>query len=167
MSRNKKRIEKYREYHRKLYKMDEIEGEYWKDIKGYNGLYQVSNMGRVKSKDRYFNNKLVLGKLKKLCETSKRNNSKRGYLCTRIKDMDGKSHCLLVHRLVAETFIPNPQNKPTVNHKDGNKHNNHVDNLEWCTYSENNIHALHNGLRPKYIGFLKKYLDKEQIGRLR
>lgn len=57
-----------------------------------------------------------------------------------------------VHRLVAETFIPNPENKPTVNHKDGNKANNHIDNLEWTTYSENQQHAYDIGLCPKYKG---------------
>lgn len=57
-----------------------------------------------------------------------------------------------VHRLVAETFIPNPENKPTVNHKDGDKSNNCIDNLEWATYSENQQHAYDTGLCPKYKG---------------
>lgn len=57
-----------------------------------------------------------------------------------------------VHRLVAEVFIPNPQNHPVVNHKDGNKQNNHVSNLEWTTHSDNQLHAYKTGLRKKYIG---------------
>lgn len=59
--------------------------------------------------------------------------------------LNGKKY--LVHRLVAERYIPNPNNLPCINHKDGNKLNNNVDNLEWCSYSENNAHALKNGLR--------------------
>lgn len=137
--------------------------EIWKNVKNYEGLYEVSNLGRVKSKDRKFGNKLIKGKIKKLCETSKRN-GRQGYLCTRVMDKNYKSHCLYVHRLVAEAFIPNPMNKPTVNHIDGNKHNNHVDNLEWNTFSENNKHSIAIGLRPKYCGFLKGFeaIDKNK-----
>jgi len=61
--------------------------------------------------------------------------------------MNGKQETFYIHRLVAEAFIPNPENKPCINHKDGNTKNNHVSNLEWCTYRENNIHALVTGLR--------------------
>lgn len=71
-------------------------------------------------------------------------------------DKNNKSKSELVHILVAKAFIENPYNKPTVNHKDGNKHNNCVDNLEWATYSENNKHAVEKGLRPKYIGCIKQ-----------
>lgn len=149
-----KQIEKYRDFHRKKYKIINLENEIWKYINGFEGYYQVSNLGRVKSKDRLLNGKLFLGRIKKTCETSKRN-GRQGYLCTRIKGIDGKSHCLYIHRLVAETFIPNPENKPTVNHIDGNKHNNNINNLEWCTYGENNKHAIDNNLRLKYVGFLK------------
>lgn len=134
--------------------------EIWKDIKGYEGLYQVSNLGRVKALERKFtyniNTKILKEKIKKQCETSKRN-GKQGYLCTRLKDKNGNSKCLYTHRLVAEAFIPNPDNKETVNHIDGNKHNNNVNNLEWNTFSENNKHAITLKLRPKYCGFLKNY----------
>lgn len=94
--------------------------------------------------------------IKKQCETSKRK-GKQGYLCTRIMNKEGKSKSEYIHILVAKAFIPNPEKKYTVNHKDGDKHNNRVENLEWNTYSENNKHSIENGLREKYIGFLKGY----------
>lgn len=80
--------------------------------------------------------------------TEARNNARkgRGYLVVNLR----KNHIAdvtPVHRIVAETFIDNPLGLPTVNHKDGNKHNNRVDNLEWVSYSENNMHALEHGLR--------------------
>lgn len=135
--------------------------EIWKDIEGYEGLYQVSNLGRVRSLGRKFprkNNTIGFRKpkIKKLCETSKRK-TKQGYLCTRLLDKNNNSKCEYVHILVANAFIPNPQNKPTVNHKDGNKHNNYIENLEWSTYSENNKHAIDFGLREKYIGVLRGF----------
>ena len=69
-----------------------------------------------------------------------------GYLCVDL-NFDGVWKQKYIHRLIAETFIPNPENKPTVNHKDGNKLNNNISNLEWNTYSENNQHAIDNDLR--------------------
>lgn len=78
-------------------------------------------------------------------------------MCTRLLDNKNHSKCQYVHILVAQNFIPNPLNKPTVNHKDGNKHNNRVDNLEWNTYSENNQHSIDTGLREKYIGALRGF----------
>ncbi|MGB2525678.1 HNH endonuclease [Flagellimonas sp. SN16] len=64
---------------------------------------------------------------------------------------EGISHCFLVHRLLAKAFIPNPNNLRCINHKDGNKLNNSLDNLEWCTYSHNNKHAIENGLREVVV----------------
>lgn len=103
----------------------------WKDIKGYEGKYQISDSGNVKS--------LITHKYLKLVDN-------KGY--KRVFLSNPYRRWYLVHRLVAEAFIPNPENKPTVNHIDGNKQNNCVDNLEWATYSENNIHAIKNNLRP-------------------
>ena len=96
--------------------------EIWKDIKGYEGLYQVSNYGNVKSLN-YRNT----GK-EKLLKSVQYNT---GYLCVGLYNKPNKLY--LIHRLVAEAFIPNPDNLPCVNHKDEDKTNNHVNNLEWCT----------------------------------
>lgn len=122
--------------------------EVWKDVVGYEGLYQVSNLGRVKSLARF---KLNHGKLKpiperilKPWEMSKQTNGQAYMMVSLYQNAKRKS--ALVHRLVAEAFIPNPENKPTVNHKNGDKYNNQVDNLEWMTQRENLLHAYKMGL---------------------
>lgn len=101
--------------------------ENWRDIEGYEGLYMVSDRGRVKSLN-YRNT----GKEKIL----KRIKNKWGYLTIRLHK-DGKQKDYRVNRLVAKTFIPNPENYPDVNHRDEDKTNNAVDNLEWCTRKHN------------------------------
>lgn len=115
-------------------------------VKGYEDSYEVSRDGKVFSKER-----LVKGTDgvtypfggKELKPSS---NSNVEYLQVSLwKNNKGTSY--YIHRLVAESFIPNPLNKPEVNHIDGNRLNNHVSNLEWCTSSENSIHAVKNGLR--------------------
>ena len=98
-----------------------------KDIKGYEGLYQVSSWGKVISVK---TNKVLSPEI----------NSK-GYLRVDLYDSTGKKKHYKVHRLVAEAFIPNPENKPQINHIDGNTQNNSITNLEWCTSSENMNHA--------------------------
>lgn len=95
--------------------------EIWKDIEGYEGLYQVSNMGRVKSLRR----NIIL-----------REGISRGYSVLNLSK-NGNPLTKKVHRLVATAFIPNPNNYPIVNHKDENRTNNCVDNLEWCTQEYN------------------------------
>lgn len=80
--------------------------------------------------------------------STRRNEKDIGYKQVRLtNDYNKDSKLFMIHRLVAEAFIDNPENKQTVNHKDGNKHNNNVDNLEWATYSENNQHAYDNNLK--------------------
>lgn len=110
--------------------------EYWKPVVGYEGLYEVSNWGRVKSLDRLIEHypsgkSLRKGVFKKLFDDG--HGYKQVVLCK-----DGKLKTHKVHRLVAEAFLPNPNNYPCVNHKDENRLNNNVNNLEWCTYTYNN-----------------------------
>lgn len=115
--------------------------EQWKEIKGNREIYEISNLGNIKTKDR----EGARGKYIKGHILSQRDNS-NGYLRCDI-NIEGKTKSYLVHRLVAEKFIPNPDDKPFVNHIDGNKHNNSIDNLEWCTRSENEKHAWKTGLK--------------------
>ena len=114
----------------------------WKDIKGYEGLYQVSNLGKIKSLNYNHTNKEKIRKL---------DVSNKGYLSVLFCNDKGKKK-YTVHRLVAEAFIPNPNSLPQVNHIDGNKTNNRVDNLEWCTNGYNEKHAYKLGLKSKNCG---------------
>ena len=107
--------------------------EVWKDIQGYEGLYQVSNMGRVKSLERtVWNGRSYYKAPERILKAGKARGYLRVMLCK-----DGKGKWYPVHRLVAIAFIPNPDNLPEVNHKDENKQNNCVENLEWCTRQYN------------------------------
>lgn len=96
--------------------------------------YYITDAGDVFSRQTMNNPN---GRIRKLKLTKDR----FGYLRVCLSDTNHKKHILLIHRLVAQTFIPNPDNKPCVNHIDGNKENNIISNLEWCSYSENNTHA--------------------------
>lgn len=116
--------------------------EIWQDIKGYEKLYQISNLGRVRS---------LIKKHPKIIKQHNIGVYKRIGLS---KNKQKKNY--LVHKLVAETFIPNPENLPCVNHKDGNKENNNVNNLEWCTYQYNNRHARKTGLNKGNKGISYK-----------
>lgn len=127
--------------------------EIWKDIKDYEGYYQISNLGNVRSIERTVkritHSVKISSKLLKLRKTS--NDYFNIQLC---KDSGCKSK--LIHRLVAEAFIPNPENKPEVNHKDGNKANNNVLNLEWNTSKENSQHSYDSGLSIGISGINNK-----------
>lgn len=115
--------------------------EIWKDIKGYEGLYQVSDLGKIKSLAK--NVKMPKGGIRKQKEKIlKPNIDKDGYFRVALTT-NKKRKDYYVHRLVAQTFIKNTNNKNQVNHKDGNKQNNSIDNLEWCTVKENIHHAIH------------------------
>ena len=106
--------------------------ELWKDIKGFEGLYQVSNLGRIKS---------FRKSTKYHCADEyiiKPSLSNNGYYQVTFYNEDHKRKKFLVHRLVALAFIPNPNNFPQINHKDENRLNNSADNLEWCTALYNN-----------------------------
>ncbi|MEF3309335.1 NUMOD4 domain-containing protein [Paenibacillus sp. GYB004] len=118
--------------------------EIWRDILGMEGLYQVSNTGKIRSFKQSKTGKIL----------SIRN--KTGWYLTIIL-IDQKNQRLTrrVHRLVAEAFIPNPAGKPEVNHLDGNKQNNHVENLEWVSASENVQHAV--ALNPQMVEPMRKY----------
>ena len=122
--------------------------EVWKSIDGYEGLYEVSNLGRVRSLDRvvYRSYKGHPNWPMKVKGRVLRSGTDRGGYSFVILQNKGK-RCRLVHRLVAEAFMSNTENKEEINHIDGNKKNNSVDNLEFCTPSENMRHAFNTGLR--------------------
>ena len=108
--------------------------EIWKDIKGYEGLYQVSNLGKIKSLSRkIFNGKNYYISKEKILKPAK---DKDGYVQVLLYK-NNRHKTYKVHRLVAMAFIPNPNNLPQINHKDENKQNNRAENLEWCTNKYN------------------------------
>jgi hypothetical protein len=112
--------------------------EKWRDVKGYEGIYQISNLGRVKSLSRldkrgYKRKEIIL----------KETINPRGYKYVVLQDKKAK----VTHRLVARSFLPNEENKKEVNHKNGNKQDNRLKNLEWVTHSENLKHACITGLK--------------------
>lgn len=116
-----------------------MENEIWKDIPKYEGYYQASNLGNIRSISRVtVKNQKILGKILK-----KYANNRNGYETVTL-GLDGKTKKVLVHRLVAEAFIPNPNNLPEVNHKDENKLNNRLENLEWCDRKYNTNYGTRN-----------------------
>ena len=122
--------------------------EIWQDIEGYEGYYQVSNKGRVKSLRRNIFLKPSI---------QERGNHKRSSVKLCVNKKNGTAR---IHRLVAKAFIPNPLGYRTVNHKDGNSLKNNVENLEWCSQKQNVQHAIKTGLRKTHK------FDKETLSRL-
>lgn len=126
--------------------------EIWKDIPDYEGMYQVSNDGNVKSLPKMGKGHKMIHRLTGVIMSPSKGRS--GYYGVSLMKNDKKKR-IEIHRLIAITFIPNPADKPQVNHKDGDKLNNRVSNLEWCTGSENCKHCLLNGLRKTARGVNK------------
>ena len=122
--------------------------EIWKPIKGYEGYYEVSNLGNIFSIRRNIIVKPYI--------------NQTGYYMVNLW-FKCKQDKRLISRLVAEAFIENPENKPVINHKDGNRLNNFVDNLEWCTQSENLKHAYATGLRKQEYKKISNEQAKEII----
>jgi len=127
----------------------EIEVEYWKDIKGYKGLYQVSNLGRIKSLERitkYQNSKRRVKEKIKGTFTGK-----KGYERVELSK-NGQNRKYNVHTLVAKAFLNKKSEKSEVNHINGVKTDNRVENLEWCTHTENIQHMIKCGRKVTYKG---------------
>lgn len=127
--------------------------EIWKDIEGYEGLYQVSNMGRVRSLDRVITSSYSYGTKTSFLKGKIRKLSLDGqgqYLQANL-NKENKQKQFLVHRLVAQAFLLNSENKETVNHKNGIKTDNRANNLEWATRSENEKHAYKMGLASNWM----------------
>jgi hypothetical protein len=120
--------------------------EIWKDVKGYEGLYQVSNTGRLKrvAHERADKKHMLKERIARLSV------DKDGYFYVKLRK-DGAKRQLFIHRLVAEAFLDNPKSLPAINHKDGIKQNNTVENLEFCTFSYNTQHAYKNGLIKHFV----------------
>ena len=129
-----------------------MDREVWKDVVGYEGLYEVSNLGRIKSKERIVKNNHGNRIVKSKILTPFITNS--GYCAIVLHNGRENFKLNYIHRLVANAFLDNKYNLEQVNHKDGNKLNNCVNNLEWCSRSDNIKHAIKNG-----------FITKEQVYR--
>lgn len=121
----------------------------WRDINGYEGLYKISSNGQVKS----LRNQVIL----------KQFPDKDGYYRVNLTNKYGLKKQYAVHRLLAMTFIENPENKTVINHIDGDKQNNQLDNLEWSSISENTQHGYDHGLNPKGEAHYACKLTDEQV----
>lgn len=134
--------------------------EYWRDVPGFEGLVQASTFGRIKSlttPGRIVRKSKSTRRLKIL---KQKLSIRTGYLYISLTDLNGNRKTYLSHRIIAQTFLPNTENKKEVNHKDTVKTNNRVGNLEWVTSAENNKHAINCGLRPNKKG---EHSDNTQL----
>lgn len=132
------------------------DNEIWKPVVDYEGLYEVSSLGRVRSTIFHLSTEqssrdapihMVYTNIKKQAECN------NGYLSVALSK-DGVTRNILVHSIVARAFIENPKYLPCVHHKDGDKHNNCVENLEWCSYRENNLHEVYSGRNKQSISVM-------------
>jgi hypothetical protein len=144
--------------------INDLKGEIWKDVKGAEGYAKVSNLGRIKSSDRVFLN--TLGKHVRYRGILIACRICNGYEYISITTSTGRKNAM-VHRFVAEAFIPNSDGKPFVNHIDCNKRNNQVNNLEWCTHLENITHAKENNRHKKGSDVHRSKLTEEQVHEIR
>jgi len=128
-----------------------MEEEIWREIPKYDGFYEVSTLGNVRSMTRRINVgrgvRLVISKVLKQADT------KDGYKCIVLKTKSHEMFNIRVHRLVCLAFLDNPELKPNINHKNGVKSDNRLDNLEWCTQSENVRHSYEMGFQKIKSGF--------------
>lgn len=134
----------------------------WKPVKEYEGLYEVSENGEIRSCDRYINTDILHVKSRLIKGKIIRQNKKRAGYRTVDLCRDGKVKTTLVHRIVAEAFIPNPDGLRFVNHKDSNRENNAAGNLEWVTSSENRKHGINQG----FVSFPANKLICVETGRI-
>jgi hypothetical protein len=138
--------------------------EEWKDIKGYEGIYQASNLGRIKSLDRIKQTKGRYGKMQiKIKGVILKASANHDNYLEVVLSKNGKSKTKRVNRIIAETFIENPNNYKQVNHINGVKTDNRVDNLEWCNCKDNIYHALKNNLMKPVKG--EKHYKSKKVGK--
>lgn len=133
--------------------------EKWKQIKGFENKYEISNLGKVRSIGRYISGKNNSCRYRK--GTILKPQIASGYAQVYLSD-NGKQKWYKVHRLVAEAFIPNPNNLPIINHKDGNTLNNTETNIEWCNYKYNVIHGVI--LRKGLDISVNEYIEQQPLG---
>lgn len=126
--------------------MENLENEIWKDVVGWESCYQISNMGRLKGKEKSYyigtQETRRLATRKEVILNPKFNQNRYRSATLQLNNIRKD---VLIHRLVAEAFIPNPNKKKIINHKNSIRHDNRVENLEWCNQQENVIHAWLNG----------------------
>jgi|JI9StandDraft_1071089.scaffolds.fasta_scaffold40654_3 hypothetical protein len=148
--------------------MENTQEEIWKDILELNSLYQVSNKGNIRVKKRIVNSPMIKCGYRILtAKLIKTQDNHKGYKKVTIS-LNGKKNTFMAHRLVAKCFIENPLNKEQVNHKNGIKDDNRVENLEWCTGSENVRHAMKTGLNKNIgVGNYNSRLTNEQVLKIR